>query len=310
MIVRQAAFGGSEKLLKGNTHTHTTRSDGACTPEETIHIYAEKGYDFLALTDHSVYNFTNFAPESGVLILPGTERDDAFPDSVWPLVHCVHIVSIGSESGNGFAQDERFHHLGMQTAKDAQYLIDETRAGRNLPIFCHPEWSGNTVREIEALSDFSLMEIWNSGCVRCCDCDDQAAYWDELLCDGRVIYGVAADDAHSPEDMGVGYVCVRADKTVDSILNALKTGAFYSSTGPEIYDFYVEDGVAHVKCSPAAKICFRFFRSPYGVYHGEGLTEAKAKIVCGSTYIRAEVFDAEGRCAWTNPIFLSDGQPV
>ena len=84
MIVRQAAFGGSEKLLKGNTHTHTTRSDGACTPEETIHIYAEKGYDFLALTDHSVYNFTNFAPESGVLILPGTERDDAFPDSVWP----------------------------------------------------------------------------------------------------------------------------------------------------------------------------------------------------------------------------------
>ena len=43
MIVRQAAFGGSEKLLKGNTHTHTTRSDGACTPEETIHIYAESG---------------------------------------------------------------------------------------------------------------------------------------------------------------------------------------------------------------------------------------------------------------------------
>ena len=310
MIIRQAAFGGSKKLLKGNTHTHTTRSDGACTPEETIRIYAEKGYDFLALTDHSIYNFTNFAPESGVLILPGTERDDTFPDSAWSVIHCVHIVSIGPETGNGFAQDERFHHLGMQTAKDAQYLIDETRTGRNLPIFCHPEWSGNTVREIEALNDFSLMEIWNSGCVRCCDCDDHAAYWDELLCDGRVIYGVAADDSHSPDDIGLGYILVHAEKTVDSILNALKTGAFYATTGPEIYDFYVEDGVAHVKCSPAAKICFRYFRWPRGAFFGNGLTEAQIDIARGWNYIRAEVFDAEGRCAWTNPIFLSDGQSI
>ena len=37
---------------KGNLHTHTTNSDGAYTPEETIALYKSKGYDFLALTDH------------------------------------------------------------------------------------------------------------------------------------------------------------------------------------------------------------------------------------------------------------------
>lgn len=37
---------------KGNLHTHTTNSDGAYTPEETIALYKSKDYDFLALTDH------------------------------------------------------------------------------------------------------------------------------------------------------------------------------------------------------------------------------------------------------------------
>ena len=39
---------------KGNLHTHTTESDGRLSPLETIRIYAEHGYDFLALTDHEV----------------------------------------------------------------------------------------------------------------------------------------------------------------------------------------------------------------------------------------------------------------
>ena len=32
---------------KGNLHTHTTLSDGKKTPDESIALYREKGYDFL-----------------------------------------------------------------------------------------------------------------------------------------------------------------------------------------------------------------------------------------------------------------------
>ena len=74
MIIRQQAFtGGNDKFLKGGLHCHTTRSDGQLPPEEVIRLHAENGYDFLALTDHRFYNYTNFAPETNVLIVPGME---------------------------------------------------------------------------------------------------------------------------------------------------------------------------------------------------------------------------------------------
>ena len=46
-------------MLKGGLHCHTTRSDGRGTPEEVIRLHAAKGYDFLALTDHRIYNRRN-----------------------------------------------------------------------------------------------------------------------------------------------------------------------------------------------------------------------------------------------------------
>ena len=35
-MIRQAAFTGNARLLKGGLHCHTTRSDGRGTPEEVI----------------------------------------------------------------------------------------------------------------------------------------------------------------------------------------------------------------------------------------------------------------------------------
>ena len=63
------------KLLKGGLHCHTTRSDGKGSPEEVIRMHAENGYDFLALTDHRYYNYVNYAPETGITIIPGMEMD-------------------------------------------------------------------------------------------------------------------------------------------------------------------------------------------------------------------------------------------
>jgi len=40
--------------FKGNLHTHTTNSDGALSPEQTIRLYKKNGYDFLSITEHEV----------------------------------------------------------------------------------------------------------------------------------------------------------------------------------------------------------------------------------------------------------------
>ena len=43
-------FWYDKPFYRGNTHCHTTRSDGRRSPEEVIALYREAGYDFLALT--------------------------------------------------------------------------------------------------------------------------------------------------------------------------------------------------------------------------------------------------------------------
>jgi len=39
-------------LLKGGLHVHTTCSDGKLTPQEAARAYQERGFDFIAFTDH------------------------------------------------------------------------------------------------------------------------------------------------------------------------------------------------------------------------------------------------------------------
>ena len=56
---------------------------------------------------------------------------------------------------------------------------------------------------------------------------------------------------------------VNSENNVPTILNALERGAFYFSCGPELHDFYVENGKAHVVCSPAAEIVLRHLCTPY-----------------------------------------------
>lgn len=154
------------------------------------------------------------------------------------------------------------------------------------------------------------MEIWNSGCVMDNDMDKDAAYWDELLGQGKVIYGVATDDGHAMDQHCNGWVMVRAENNINAILEALKNGAFYSSCGPEIYDFYVENGKVVVKCSDAVKVRFHADTHPTQVIKAKGglLTSAELDLNWEGEvqykYVRAVVIDKDGRYAWTNPIFL------
>lgn len=101
---------------------------------------------------------------------------------------------------------------------------------------------------------------------------------------------------------------VNSENNINAILAALKNGAFYSSCGPEIRDFYVNDeGKAVVECSPCRFIAFCYGRFPTQMYrNADGLiTRAEFKVPEYFSYIRATMVDEAGRRAWTNPIFLS-----
>jgi len=307
-MIRQPAFENAGKMLKGGLHCHTTRSDGKGTPEETIALHEHNGYDFLAITDHRKYNFKNFLPGSKLTIIPGMEMDRNFDDD--RPVHCFHSVWLGREKPNNpYEQDQEFERGRVKDQFAFQKLLDEGHANGQLTFYCHPQWSGTFVREFDQLKGNFAMELWNTGCAMENGVDVNNGWlWDELLMQGQKIYGVAVDDGHPAYHHCQGWVMVNAENNVDAILDALKNGAFYSSTGPEIHDFWIDDeNVAHVKCSPCSFVRFHSAASITRRIHGEKgapVMEASMALRECDTYLRVEVTDLNGRVAWSNPIFL------
>lgn len=304
---RQAAFEGNGKLLKGGLHCHTTRSDGRGTPEETMRLHAECGYDFLAITDHRIYNRANFAPELGLRIIPGIEIN-SYMDRGKGVRH-LHVVCLGpNDESNGFENDEPFLCDDVVDQFDFQRYLDEVHARGNITFYCHPEWSSTPARYFDKMVGNFAFEIWNSGGAMENYQDTNAAYWDELLGEGVRLFGVAVDDGHAMEQHCKGWVMVNAENDDRAILDALKEGKFYSSCGPVIRDFYVnDDGYAVIDTDDCETIWFCCDRHPNRQFSGKDgapINHAELNLKGNYDYIRAVVIDKEGRRAWTNPIFL------
>lgn len=303
---RQGAFEGEQGLLKGGLHCHTTRSDGRGAPEDVVRMHVENGFDFLSITDHRIYNYKNYAPDTDILIIPGMEFDASFDTDIG--FRCFHTVCLGpDDETNGFGQDERFETGKVKDQQDYQKYLDWIYENNNIAFYCHPQWSSTHTRHFDRLQGMMGIEVWNTGCALECDMDFDAPCWDELLGMGVRLWGIATDDGHAMYQHCKGWVMVNAEKNVKSILSALVEGKFYSSTGPVIKDFFVEDGVAHIKTDACQKIVFHSDRHPNRKFEakaGESLTEAQLDLRNNYDYIRASVVDDQGRRAWTNPIFM------
>ena len=127
MLIRQAAFLKGKAFLKGALHCHTTRSDGHGTPEEVIRLHHEQGYQFMALTDHNVFNHENLCPDVPMTMLAGIERDMGLPGPKADQPICVHIVGLGVPHDPAIpAQDTRLERYERGTSPmDAQGMIDQ-----------------------------------------------------------------------------------------------------------------------------------------------------------------------------------------
>ncbi len=304
---RQEAFINQNTMLKGGLHCHTTRSDGVGTPEEVIRLHKENNYDFLALTDHRIYNYKNFAEDVDITIIPGMEFDNTIDRTNG--FRTFHEVYIGpDDETNGYAQDEELPRGEEPNQEAFQRLLDDAHSKNNLTFYCHPQWSSTPTRYFDKLKGNFAIEVWNSGCAIENDMDtDNGSYWDELLGMGQRLFGVATDDGHAMYQHCKGWVMVNAENNVKAILEALKNGAFYSSCGPVIKDFYVDnENIAHVEVSECERILFQCDKHPSKSFNAkdEPLVSAQLDLKDSYQYIRVTVEDKEGRKAWTNPIFL------
>lgn len=297
------------KWFKGNLHCHSTNSDGRLSPSEVAAIYKSRGWNFLAFTDHRLYTDNSDLNDENFLIIPGAELDVSNPDPF----RIYHIVGIArTEPTNvkdGYKHMDKVPCPQWTGLQSAQAIIDDLNAKNNLAIFCHPNWSRLELDDFKDLNGFFAMELFNYGCALESNTGLSVDYWDSLLRRGRKVWGVATDDAHHAlHDECGGWVMVNAPElTYEAIAEALELGSFYSSTGPEIYKYKVEQGEVHVECSPVRAIHFVTYENwGYSCWAPDegSITSASYKLNGKEKYVRVECVDSSGRTAWSNPVFL------
>jgi hypothetical protein len=302
--VVQVVFDKPGSFYKGNIHGHSRNSDGLLSPAEYVQAYKDRGYDFCAITDHFIgrYHF------------PVTDTA-AFRSRDFTTLTGVEMHARGLQ--NGIIWD--ILALGVpfdlqapspeDTGADLARRAQETGAFVAIP---HPGWNGVTHADALTLVDhIDAVEIHNEG--HTLDSDRGSGWFllDSLSTAGYRLSGFAADDAHFKADrfdrFG-GWIHVKAEALEpEALLAAMKRGDYYASTGAEIHTVIVTSHEVVVECSPAVGVMLGGAGTARSYKRGDDLTRvAFPRTLFDNAWFRVIVVQADGRKAWTSPIWLID----
>ena len=292
--------------LKGNLHSHSKNSDGRLTPEEMKEAYKSHGYDFLVVSDHDRYSDTRHMTDDTFTMVQGIEL---YANA--PTEKDIHVQLLWDSSFDEF-EHLQYIHLPERTAAATDKFLYEMKAKGVYIMLNHPHWSILNSSEIGEENPYDAVELINYETEWLENTGDGTIFWTEMLYKGCRLWGGGGDDNHNGNpldgmDSGSfgGWTVVKAkDRNPDSIIEAIKTGSFYTSTGPEIYDFYVDGDEVHVVCSPCERIYVGGQHRCHQRKIGRHVTEFVTKLKGKEKFVRAEVMDAAGRSAYTNPIWL------
>ena len=215
----------------------------------------------------------------------------------------------------------------IEPSKDRQQVIESIKADGGLAVLSHPNWlkSFNHCPQhfIDAWRGYTGIEIFNGtihtlpGNTYTSDC------WDMVLADRKRIWGFAGDYTYKQEDIGWGWIVVYTqDDSVGGIVQSLKTGSFYASSGVIINTIEV------VQNNTTIKIETKNYRKIVAIAdYGFRLTEVKGRTIhfeleatlpnadrfkgfCHpdgqAGYIRFECWGEAEQFAWTQPFSIRE----
>ncbi|GAB4297615.1 MAG: CehA/McbA family metallohydrolase [Roseovarius sp.] len=301
------AFSAPGRFFRGNLHGHSTLSDGRLPPEEVCRRYRAQGYDFIALTDHFVglYGYpvadTTALREAGFTTLLGAElHSGAMANGeIW------HILAVGLPPDFAAADAPDFAPLPGQ--ESGPELARRARAAGAFVVLVHPQWGGLTLADAMSLDAAHAVEIYNHGCAVEAARGDGGHMADLLLSAGRRLTLVATDDSHfATDDAFGGWVMVKAaENSPQALLEALRAGHFYASQGPRLDDVRLNGDAIEVECSAVERVIVQGHASAAQCRAGRAMTRARIGLeaFAASPWLRVTVIDAQGRLAWSNPIW-------
>ncbi|MCP4177732.1 MAG: hypothetical protein GY756_08195 [bacterium] len=279
--------------FKGNTHIHTTASDGGKTIPELDKMYYSEGYDFLFATDHWICsNVVEYKDQTKLLWLDGVEIDSEGQGEPF-----YHIICLGKLKG-------------VDPSLDIYENVKIVKNQNGFVIMAHPHWCGNTTEDTLRI-DFDGVEIYNQVCHLINGKSYGGVHWDYMLMRKQNTFAFAADDAHIDNDepsWNGGWIKVNCESlTEENVMNAIKAGNFFSSTGPDFLDISYNTGKLYVKTSQVTDI--RLVGPSYRhVIHsttlsGKEYNECEIEVPEDWKYYYLEIENSKGKKAWSNNLF-------
>jgi hypothetical protein len=295
MATSRRGVSGNPKLhwYKGNLHTHSLWSDGDDFPEMIVDWYRERGYNFLALSDHNILSegekwiaLSEVEKRGGQQVFPKYEarfpgdwiETQGSPDAITKVrLQTLSKIQAAFEVPGKFLliPSEEITDKGVHiNASNISELIEPQggasfvdmvrnnlravaeqaqRSGRDiLPSLNHPNLSdrGVSAEELAWILENRFFEVWNGvdgdGDLGSSKRHSLERLWDITTTlrltkyQAPPMFGLATDDSHDYHGKqrakpGRGWIQVRAESLrTPSILQAMRVGDFYSSTGVEL----------------------------------------------------------------------------
>ncbi len=293
--------------LRCALHAHTTESDGDLPPDALAAHYERAGYDVLAITDH--WKATTAASTDRLLVVTGVELN-----CILPGARDGHVLGLGVSTDPDDLRALAAGYAGLEEAGD--WIVE--RGG--VAYLAHPYWTGVTPGTLELAPSVTGIEVFNAGCELEVGRGLSTVHWDELLEQARLCPAIATDDSHHPGfDSDLAWTWVRArERSVAAVLEALRAGALYASSGPRIHGLTRVDDAFEVRCSPCRSVTMVAGRTMGAAVHAGRLgyrylgtileqddrglvVAARLELPPAARHARFEVTDADGRTAWACP---------
>lgn len=235
---------------KGNLHVHSFRSDGVEAPEIVAAAYRQAGYDFMALTDHGLYEPSLEAIDCykdiplNMHLYPGEEVHS--PDNL------IHIINFGGDYSvnNLYRQDEPAYRAAVDQIMSqnsypeglfayemaaSQWVFEQIRKANGLSVLCHPNWTWwgaynmtlDTYKYFMKTGTFDVLELINGGNFQHENQLQVNAWYNFGDADTRPV-AVGTDDSHGSVngkwfDIGFTYVLAKSLHR-DDLFPAMREG--------------------------------------------------------------------------------------
>jgi len=189
-------------MLSADLHIHTSCSgDGESSVADVLAAASHAGLDVIALTDHDTTEGCRIASglETRILVIPGVEV----------TTKQGHLLVLGASGP-------------IPRGLDVMETITLARSLGGVTILPHPFHRyrhGVGLKMKEALSAVDAIEVFNSRYIFG-GANRQALRWARRL--GKPM--VAGSDAHNCRYIGYGITHIDAERTVESVLDAIRSG--------------------------------------------------------------------------------------